>query len=255
MQELVKETITMRPVSQPESPASLTRQAYNALAGAYTQRTDEIGIAKQFDEFAGMLPLKRILDAGCGPGRDVATMLEKGYHAVGVDTSEDMLRIAGERARRLLQSRGAASIDQIVKDMFHQAELQNLPVGQKGFEKESYGGVWAVTSVQHVPKAQLPQFLAGSKALLAQKGILYIKTRAPFDGQPRELYECMETSSENGMPFTRFFAYYVPLEMIADVKDAGFSIIKTSKGPKGIEFPSVNSGEQGYKFWLMAQKR
>lgn len=42
---------------------------------------------------------KRILDVGCGSGRYSVEIARKGAHVVGVDFSEEMLRMARERAR------------------------------------------------------------------------------------------------------------------------------------------------------------
>lgn len=251
------------------NPEKVNMEAYARLAAAYQARTDVLPIADPFDDFAKVLSLNRIMDVGCGPGRDVETILQKGHKVVGIDLSKEMLQLARQRLDAFLQqqedplgflrARGyeSKSIDGVLDAMFFQATMQGMPIGRPGFEVESYGGLWAVTSVQHLPYAQLPKFLANASALLAPKGVLYVKTRAPFDNQPKDLLECLETSSENqGLPFTRFFAYYVPSDFLNSLEQAGFSVVRTSKGPDGrIQYPSTNSGERGYKFWVIAQKK
>ncbi|MBI2143985.1 class I SAM-dependent methyltransferase [Candidatus Woesearchaeota archaeon] len=245
--------------------AGINREAYDRAAGLFQERTDAIGIASPFDDFAGSIPVKKIMDVGCGPGRDVLTILQRGYQAVGVDISARMLQLGRARITQFLKAlddpdgflgaRGyAGSIDDAVEGMFYKASIGDFPMGGKGFEEGSYGGLWVVTAVQHVPRAQLPAFLSQASALLAPHGILYVKTRAPFDRQPRDLYECMETSDENGVEFTRFFAYYEPEEFIGCLKSAGFSLLRASAGPDGrVQYPSVNSGRAGYKFWVLAR--
>jgi ubiquinone/menaquinone biosynthesis C-methylase UbiE len=42
-------------------------------------------------------PGGRILDAGCGPGRDALAFADRGYEVVAFDASEAMVRLARER--------------------------------------------------------------------------------------------------------------------------------------------------------------
>ncbi|WP_172249880.1 class I SAM-dependent methyltransferase [Saccharibacillus deserti] len=48
----------------------------------------------------------KVLDVGCGPGREVAWLSEAGYDVTGLDQSEEMLRWARERYPRLPFIRG-----------------------------------------------------------------------------------------------------------------------------------------------------
>ncbi len=41
---------------------------------------------------------EKILDAGCGTGRDTMYLAQKGFHIVGIDQSEEGIRFARERA-------------------------------------------------------------------------------------------------------------------------------------------------------------
>ncbi|MEK6837945.1 MAG: class I SAM-dependent methyltransferase [Nanoarchaeota archaeon] len=250
-------------------PIKVNAEAYNRLAIDYRTRTGSIDIAYPFDDFAKMLPVKRVMDVGCGPGRDVLTILQKGHQVVGVDISAEMLRLGRERVAQFLKElkdsggflreRGYTekSIDDVLGAMFHHAAMENFPIGRPGFEKGSYGGLWAVTSVQHVQRTQLPAFLSQASELLVPKGVMYVKTRAPFDNHPEDLLECLETSSENqGQTFTRFFTYHKPEHLLNSLEEANFSVMRTSKGADGrIQYPSTNSGEQGYKFWIIAKKK
>lgn len=43
---------------------------------------------------------KKILDIGCGTGQIAIPLAKKGYQVIGVDLSEDMLAIAGEKATK-----------------------------------------------------------------------------------------------------------------------------------------------------------
>jgi len=48
---------------------------------------------------AGNVKGKRILDAGCGPGRHAKGLLAKGAYVTGIDISEEMVKIAREHCR------------------------------------------------------------------------------------------------------------------------------------------------------------
>lgn len=51
-----------------------------------------------FRKFSGNV--KTILDLGCGTGRHALILAKRGYEIVGVDRSQDMLKIAREKAKR-----------------------------------------------------------------------------------------------------------------------------------------------------------
>ena len=75
----------------------------------------------------------RVLDFGCGSGRDTKYFISKGYDVEATDGSEELCRIAtdntGIKARHMLFS-----------------ELD---------EYERYDGIWACSSVLHLPKSEL----------------------------------------------------------------------------------------------------
>src|SRR5688572_30222331 len=72
---------------------------YAKIAKAYadeffTDRADLPVIGK----LAGRLPAgARVLDIGCGPGQFSQYLMDRGFIVEGIDTSEEMLRIAREK--------------------------------------------------------------------------------------------------------------------------------------------------------------
>ncbi len=79
---------------------------YTSLAGAY----DALMADVDYDAWAryvlsllalhGVQKGARVLDAACGTGRLTIPLAKAGYAVTGADASEDMLRVAGENARR-----------------------------------------------------------------------------------------------------------------------------------------------------------
>jgi 2-polyprenyl-3-methyl-5-hydroxy-6-metoxy-1,4-benzoquinol methylase len=85
---------------------------------------------RNYRPFLALLkPGARILDAGCGSGRDLKAFSERGYQVVGLDASELMVRLAREHS------------DQQV----HHLAFQEVTY------KEEFDGIWACASLLHVP--------------------------------------------------------------------------------------------------------
>lgn len=86
-------------------------------------------VAGPFAAFAALLePASRVLDAGCGPGRDLARFALQGHRGVGVDLNRDFI----DRAR--------------VHGTVILGDLRALPL-RVGF----FDAVWANASLIHLP--------------------------------------------------------------------------------------------------------
>lgn len=80
-----------------QDPILVNRQTYDQIAGqfaAQTARMDERLIVRALRLVEHIQPGARILDVGCGPGRDLGWFIENGIHALGVDLSNGMLKEA-----------------------------------------------------------------------------------------------------------------------------------------------------------------
>ena len=70
----------------------VTATAYDATAAAYADRWFDFRLEKDMARFAARLGTNvRVLDVGCGPGRDVAWLAEQNFDVVGVDLAFKML--------------------------------------------------------------------------------------------------------------------------------------------------------------------
>lgn len=102
-----------------------------------------------------------ILDFGCGSGRDTKYFLKQGFHVEATDGSEELCKIASEytgiKVRHLLF-----------------AELD---------EKNKYDGIWACSSILHLPKVELNDVMIKMKDALKANGIIYTSFKyGKFDG-------------------------------------------------------------------------
>ena len=97
-------------------------------------------------------PGAKILDAGCGSGRDALAFLKAGYEVDAFDGSAQMCRIASERT--------GISVRQL---RFEEVEGE-----------DEYDGIWACASLLHVHAKDLPAVLKRLYKLLKRGGVLYV---------------------------------------------------------------------------------
>jgi SAM-dependent methyltransferase len=134
-----------------EADAS-TATYYEQNAKAYFDATATIDMADIYDRFLCLLPAgARILDAGCGSGRDTLAFLRRGFVVDPFDASPSLAR---------LSSAFTGVPTRIMR-------LQDLD------EPERYDGVWACASLLHVPGRELPEVMRRIRAALRAGGVLY----------------------------------------------------------------------------------
>jgi 2-polyprenyl-3-methyl-5-hydroxy-6-metoxy-1,4-benzoquinol methylase len=135
---------------------------------------------------------KRILDVGCGFGRDSKYFSEKGYDVLGVDASEEMIKLAKTHAPK------AAFL---VQDMLA------LHLGDRKFD-----GIWCCASLLHIRKEDAPSVLKGLGDVLDDLGILFISVKR---GEGEVLKKYPDGTR-------RFFANYSDSELKRLVEQNGF---------------------------------
>lgn len=129
---------------------------YNNHAEEYFANTVNVDFTDTYERFLRYIPLGgRIMDLGCGSGRDVAYFHEHGYEAYGLDASEKLVKIA------------------------------NLKFGlhvEKGLIEEwiaaePFDGIWCCASLLHLDEEQLKRFFLHLKTNLKRGGALYISVK------------------------------------------------------------------------------
>ena len=117
-----------------------------------------------------MLKLKKgsyILDFGCGSGRDTKYFLNQGYQVTATDGSVELCKLASEYT-------GIA-----VKHMMFQ-ELD---------EEEVYDGIWACSSILHLPFTELKEVFHRIRTALKKDGILYTSFKyGDYEGERNGRY-------------------------------------------------------------------
>ena len=180
-----------------------TIESYDAIAERYCKRT-MIPEVREFehqllDRFLAMIDAERprILDIGCGDGRDTAYLREKGAGVIGIDLSEGMLAVARREHPECT---------------FLKMDMRRLE-----FPDRSFHGVWASGCIYHLPKRELPQAFREVRRILKPGGIFSFNFKR---GEGEGMEE--EPKSFGGYP--RYFAYYSVEEIERLLNQTGFKL-------------------------------
>lgn len=129
-----------------------TLNYYNENAAAFCEGTLNADMSHLYGCFLQHIPAGgKILDLGCGSGRDSFAFLRKGYQVEAVDGSSELCRLASE------------FIGQPVRCM----DFEELDY------EEEFDGVWACASLLHVEKSRIPSVLMKIHHALKPGGVLY----------------------------------------------------------------------------------
>ena len=162
-----------------------TLDYYNQNAESFIQGTVSVDFKETQDKFLQLLSGKKVLDFGCGSGRDTKYFIESGYAVTAIDGSEELCKSA------------SAYTGIQVKHML----FQDLD------EVDCYDGIWACSSILHLPKEELKIVTQKMSRALKPNGIIYTSFKyGNFEGE------------RNGRYFTDF-TLDVFKDFISDVKD------------------------------------
>ena len=156
--------------------AGRTLDHYNRHADSFWDGTRGHDVSQNIDALLQHIegkPPFTLLDFGCGPGRDLKTLLERGHVAIGLEGSE-----------RFADMARAYSGCEVWRQDFLKLDL---PAGR-------FDGVFANAALFHLPGQELPRALRSLHATLKPRGVL-------FSSNPRG-------SNEEGWNQGRYGAYW-----------------------------------------------
>lgn len=140
---------------------------YNHHAKEFVSTTISVDFKTTQDKFIRHLPGKEILDFGCGSGRDAKYFLEAGFQVTATDGSEEMCRCASEYVGIPIR-----------KMLFQELNVQ-----------DQYDGIWACSSILHLPKKELENVLCKMVEALHVGGITYTSFKyGNFEGERNGRY-------------------------------------------------------------------
>ncbi len=110
----------------------------------------------QYKAFEALVPEgSKILDGGCGSGRDSLYFLQKGYTVDAFDPSDEMIKYASEFTGIKIKKMKWEDLD----------------------AKEVYDGIWASASLYHVKRSDMAPTFHKIAEALRSKGILFASFR------------------------------------------------------------------------------
>ena len=143
-------------------PTARTLEYYAENAERFSSTTADVEFSAMQKRFESLLaPGAKVLDFGCGSGRDAKHFLELGFEVVATDGSPELCKIAEQNI--------------------------GIPVRNELFQElseiEEYDGIWACSSILHLPKGELADVLDKMAAALKKDGIVYTSFKyGSFEG-------------------------------------------------------------------------
>ncbi|HWV62309.1 MAG TPA: class I SAM-dependent methyltransferase [Oxalicibacterium sp.] len=185
-----------------EHISGVTIAHYGERADAFREGTWDHDVSQNIDALLrhveGTPPL-RILDFGCGPGRDLKAFVARGHAPIGLDGTAEFVQMAKAES-------GC--------DVWQQDFLKlELPPAY-------FDGVFANASLFHVPAAELPRVLRELQATLKPRGVL-------FASNPRG-------NDEEGWNRGRYGSYHTLESWQRYMRDAGFVELEHYYRPEGL---------------------
>lgn len=191
-------------------------QFYNQYGEIFYINTINIKMEDLYEPFLKLLPENgRILDAGCGSGRDAFAFKNLGYQVEAMDAAEKMVFLSSH----------------LLEQKVHHMTFQEM-----AFD-EPFEGVWACASLLHVPSEDMQKVLTNLNKVLKPGGVLYATFKyGTFEGERHE----------------RFFNDYDEEKFATlDCKSYGFETIKLWKAP---DLREEHENEWWLNVLLMKQK-
>lgn len=198
----MSDSATKLQTQQLEQIVALTLADYDRRADDFWRGTRDHDVSQNIDallaHIQGSAPL-RILDFGCGPGRDLKALTDLGHVAIGLEGAERFAAMA----------RNFSGCEVWQQDFL----TLNLP-------SESFDGIFANASLFHVPRQELPRVLGELHATLRPGGVL-------FSSNPHG-------RNEEGWNGGRYAVYHSPDSWFERVAAAGFQPLAHYYRPPGL---------------------
>jgi SAM-dependent methyltransferase len=175
---------------------------YNQRAAEFWEGTRHHDVKQNIEALLRHIrdvPPLRILDFGCGPGRDLAAFRALGHEPTGLEGSPPLAAMAREHSGCEIWEQDFLAL--------------TLPAGR-------FHGIFANASLFHVPRQELPRVLGELYAALTPDGVL-------FTSNPRG-------NNEEGWTGGRYGVYHDLESWRLFLEKAGFAELEHYYRPSGL---------------------
>lgn len=136
---------------------------YHEKSSEFFDSTVNADVSSLYGRFLKYVPMgSKILDFGCGSGRDTKAFLNMGFDVDAIDGSKKLCEMSTEYTGIDVQCQDFMSLECI----------------------NEYDAIWACASLLHLPSVNLPIVLAKMKDALKTSGIMYLSFKlGTYEGE------------------------------------------------------------------------
>ncbi|MBS3159771.1 class I SAM-dependent methyltransferase [Candidatus Woesearchaeota archaeon] len=128
---------------------------YKKYVDVYKKYNENKILQFSLNYFISLLPKNsKILDAGCGTGRDSLYFLEENFNVLAVDISKQMLEEAKNRGLKTI------NIDLVNEEL-----------------NEKFNGIWCMSLISELTESEAKKLIANFYKILENNGILYLSLK------------------------------------------------------------------------------
>ena len=185
-------------------------KSYDEIASLYADYTYPKLLQFQLNKFISLLVGKKVLDVGCGPGRDLQYFKEEGLDVTGIDISKGMLRECKRRT-------GIMGLQMDMRKM--------------SFQDNAFDGIWCMSSLSDIPKEDNLKVINEFYRVLKRGGVVYIAVK---EGTEMEI---VKKKKYNDLP--RIYIYYKRVELEELLKRKFVILSSTTTNDQGTNWVEI----------------
>ncbi|MFA6303670.1 MAG: class I SAM-dependent methyltransferase [Legionella sp.] len=177
----------------------INHESYQLTAEEFARNVSALAPNGSIEKFIKLLPSNaRIIDIGCGSGRDAKLFTNMGASVLGIDFSSNLIDIAKRNAPL--------------------AEFQLMDIEAMNVPDATFDGAWAACSLGHVSKEVFPDVIQKIHDLLKEKGYFYLALKKGTD-------EVLEQDVRYEGDVKKFWAFFEEEELKNILQEAQFKIL------------------------------
>ena len=189
---------------------------YQKNAAELARRYEQAEVSTLHQALLDTFPTaSRLLEIGCGTGREAAFLKSCGYDIVCIEPSRSMLKVA------------LRSYPELAGRLFEGSVPGKLPANLN--TADGYAGIYAIASLMHLQQKELAPAFRLIRSLLEPNGRFLFSVPLARPDLAKSGYD----------PQGRFFLLLSEEEWTGQLRTAGFQNIRTASNPDGMGRDSI----------------